>query len=275
MKFIYVQGEQDTISVFSVKNLYFKELSRQKDNEISNKKPHHHTQFEIHIITKKSQNYQIEGREYSVKEGHFLLIPPLVRHQQKSYEKGSEKLALSFDAKDYFNEPALLALTEDMKRALEFILEESKRKKYFSSLLIRNRLSELLICIYRACSDKEAAAEKESFIADSRLEPAKKFILDNIKQNLSVEDVAGYCRMSTKQLTRLFKNHLNLTPAKYISLQKMSSVEKELISSNKSIKVLSEEYGFSSEYYFNTAFKAHNGMSPGSYRKMYCSHLQD
>ncbi|MBE6590906.1 MAG: AraC family transcriptional regulator [Ruminococcaceae bacterium] len=275
MKFIYVQGEQDTISAFSVKNLYFKELSRQKDNEISNKKPHHHTQFEIHIITKKSQSYQIEGREYSVKEGHFLLIPPLVRHQQTNCEPGSEKLALSFDAQGFFNETVLLPLTEDMKRALEFSLEEAKRKKYFSSLLIKNRLSELLVCIYRSCSDNEAPAEAEISHTDTRLESAKKFISDNVKQSLSVEDVASYCRMSTKQLTRLFKEHLDVTPAKFILSQKMASVEKELKLGNKSIKAVSEEYGFSGEYYFNAAFKAHSGMSPGKYRKMYGSHLQD
>ena len=81
--------------------------------------------------------------------------------------------------------------------------------------------------------------------------------------------------MSTKQLTRLFKEHLSVTPAKFILSQKMASVEKELKLGNKSIKAVSEEYGFSGEYYFNAAFKAHSGMSPGKYRKMYGSHLQD
>ena len=98
---------------------------------------------------------------------------------------------------------------------------------------------------------------------------AKQYIIDNIKEALKLSDVAAYCHLSNKQITRIFEIYENVAPAQYIRQQRIKVIEKTLLDSQQSLKEISEEFNFSSEYYFNAFFKKHTGMSPGEYKKMH------
>ena len=102
---------------------------------------------------------------------------------------------------------------------------------------------------------------------DPRLAMAKQYIIDNAEQKLSVSEVAAYCALSEKQLTRLFDTE-DTTPAEFIRSQKIKLIEQMLSDGNASLKEISDKMNFSNEFYFNTFFKKYSGMTPGEYRKM-------
>ena len=97
---------------------------------------------------------------------------------------------------------------------------------------------------------------------------AKQYIADNIERPFLVSDLAGYCYLSTKQLTRIFNEYEGITPGEYIKRERGIAVEKMLAESSFSLKQISEKMNFSNEYYFNEFFKKYSGMPPGEYRKM-------
>jgi AraC-like DNA-binding protein len=96
---------------------------------------------------------------------------------------------------------------------------------------------------------------------------AKQYISDNINTPLTVLEVADYCHLSTKQLTRIFIIEEGMHTAEYIRKMRCIEIEKLLCDKALSLKAISEQMGFSSEYYFNSYFKKYAGLAPGIYRR--------
>lgn len=74
----------------------------------------------------------------------------------------------------------------------------------FPFLLIENRIFEILILLLRVIGYKENIVKPENDSVGYHLGLAKKFISDNIENDLSVSDVADYCHISARQLSRIF-----------------------------------------------------------------------
>ena len=160
-------------------------------------------------------------------------------------------------------------LSQRMTEIIRHIAEEYAGKKQTSGLLISNAVLELVVLFLRTLGLKEETAQTGDSEEDFRLTLAKQYIQDNIKAALSVSDVAHYCHISTKQLTRIFQKSENITPLKYIQNQRVACIEMLLGQNDLTLKEISEVMNFTNEYYFNTFFRNHAGMTPGAYRKMF------
>ena len=133
--------------------------------------------------------------------------------------------------------------------------------------MIENCAFETIITILRLgglCEENATSVTKDN----ARLALAKQFIKDNIELMPTVAIIAEYCNMSTKQLTRLFKNE-NTTPLNYINAQKIKVIQDLLIENNLTLKEIAEKFNFNNEYYFNSYFKKYAGIPPGEYRAMH------
>ena len=64
-----------------------------------------------------------------------------------------------------------------------------------------------------------------------------------------------------------FKEELGITPAEYITLQKMDRAQMLLKTTNSSITDIAYQLGFSSSNYFCSVFKKTLSYSPAAYRK--------
>ncbi len=93
-------------------------------------------------------------------------------------------------------------------------------------------------------------------------------IIEIHAQDITFSDVAQYCHLSEKQLSRLFAAANNGTVAQYIRSQRVGRIEQMLIEGQLTIKEISERMNFTDEHYFNAFFKKHAGMTPGKYRRM-------
>ena len=83
---------------------------------------------------------------------------------------------------------------------------------------------------------------------------AKQYIDDNIELNPRVSDVADFCYLSTRQLTRIFREKEQITPAAYIKKKQIAYFENLLCKSELSLREIAEKMNFSSEYTFNSFF---------------------
>ena len=104
---------------------------------------------------------------------------------------------------------------------------------------------------------------------DARFEMVKKFISDNVEQNLSVADVASYCHLSARQLTRIFLDKEGISPAKYINSERMKKIGECIKNSDLTLQQISDRFSYNNEYYFNASFKKYFGVPPLTYRKMF------
>ena len=271
MKIIYNQSQTlDAFECFGPKSFCFKQLLFKDDMDNTTKKMHHHTEFEIHIIKNGQQTYKTENKEYILNDGEFLIVPPGTKHCTTSYKPPTSKISITFKPKENVLNTKICSgkITEEMRVGITFIEKESKNASSLSCQLVENRIFELIMLILRLSGYKETIITNIYDDVDPRLSVIKQYIKDNVELNLTVSDVAAYCYLSTKQLTRLFKSIDKTTPSAYIQRKKIEHIEKLLTETTLRINEISDIMNFSNEYHFNSFFSKHAGMSPGEYRKM-------
>ena len=271
MRILYKQPEQDlcsSLTRFGVQNCYVKKLSIDRDHSSITKKTHHHTGYEMHIVTQGYQEYEVNGVTYTLESGNFLIICPNIPHTAVYSTPQTQKYSITFHKETEENWQSLFGTaTERISDDLAFITKEAALKKEISDQLIENMVLEILILAFRqmGIKEKEKHAQRDENVTISL---AKQYIDDNIETALCVADVAAYCYLSTKQLTRLFNKFEDTSPGEYITGRRVKNIEKLLADHNLSLKQISTIMHFDNEYYFNAFFKKHSGMPPGEYRKM-------
>ena len=274
MEIIYKQTLSDEVlKSLGIQNCYLKHLCAKTDSKTTFCKTHHHTGFEIHFVNKGHQTYIINEKEYTLSDGHILLIPPLVKHYVADTQFYDSKFSITFNLSaispfETVDDIIFLKENERIFNNLHQALKESKISSDFSKHIIPHCIYESLVILLRISGFKEKQDFVTKICDDDRLTFAKQYIKDNIEFNITVSDVSVHCFLSTKQLTRLFKTHEGITPLCYIQRQRIRHIESLLLSGMR-LKEVSERMNFSSEYHFNSFYKKYAGLSPGVYQKMH------
>ncbi len=277
MQILYRQSDTPSIlSKHEIVDCCLKRLTFNTDAQKCTKKRHHHNEFEIHIMISGHQNYEINETYVCVNARNLLIIPPGTYHRAVEFDKNTEKYAITFKLSPQahiFDLPKeqsfyTAAVSPSILDGLSFIANEAKIHKTFSPILIENRLFEIIISFFREMGMRENQADISETLTSPIISMAKQFIADNIEVSPSVYDVALYCHISYKQLSRIFMRYENISAFDYIREQRITYAQKLLRETQLSIKEISETMNFSSEYYFNSFFKANCGVPPGVYRKM-------
>ncbi len=288
MKTIYRQNqtgqknhrEASPFFEYGINNCYFKSIKQGSADGSSTKKRHSHTGYEFHIVVGGKQCYETCDGDFAVDSGYFLAIPKGRAHRLISAEYPIEKYAVTFSfgehSKDVFDafkgEKCLcLPIPERVLSNIRAALEYSTDTRRSSEFFVESCVFETAILLLRAIGITEKLLAIPDLIEkseDGRVELARQFIVDNIELPLRVSEVAAYCYISEKQLTRLFYSTENLSPAAYIRREKVKHIEKLLRIPDLSLGEISRRMGFPNEPGFNAFFKQNNGMPPGEYRKM-------
>lgn len=88
----------------------------------------------------------------------------------------------------------------------------------------------------------------------------------HIDEPLTAAQLATTVKLSRRQLERLFKKHLQISPAKYYLEQRLNRAHQLLRQSNASIFNIAIACGFTSSTHFSHCFKGHYGVSPSTAR---------
>lgn len=275
MKILFCQNQNnqyDCLKRLDVSNCYFKEIYNKNDYKFTTSKLHHHNEYELHIVLFGSEQYEVNGKLYTLNENDGILIPPNIKHRIENVSMDMVKYSVTFSCdRILLKEPAMIMAKPRIINCIRCITEEYHQKYVSAPLLIENHVFEILLLIFRQITAENKKTDIFEGYADKSIHLLKEYISDNIEQNLTVSDVASYCHISERQLSRNFMSYFGISPAKYIHLEKMKQIELLLRESDTSLLDISERFGFCSEYYFNSACKKHFGIPPNAYRKMYRS----
>ncbi len=96
-------------------------------------------------------------------------------------------------------------------------------------------------------------------------------IREHLDKNIGVTELAAASSMSVSTLERLFKEHMNSSPAKFILQVKMSRACDSLINSGLQVNEVAASLGYEEHGNFSRAFTRVMGMSPTSYQSFYKS----
>ena len=99
-----------------------------------------------------------------------------------------------------------------------------------------------------------------------RLAEAMHLIEDNIENPRQTSEIARAVRISTRQLERLFRQHLGISPAAYSSAMRLDRARALLRQTAMPVTDIGIACGFQSASHFSTAFRARFGHAPRTER---------
>lgn len=111
------------------------------------------------------------------------------------------------------------------------------------------------------------AGEELTVARDSRINDAKAFIVEHIREPFRVEDVASFVKLSRSQLSARFKRSTGCSIVQWTSERRMTLAAQTLLYSDHTVSAIADEFGFADALYFSRKFKAAFGLSPRDYRK--------
>ncbi len=107
---------------------------------------------------------------------------------------------------------------------------------------------------------------KKSSIISKPVMQCVDYIYSNIKDRITVQDLADYTGLSTNYLSRVFKQNLGISISDYIREKKIEKATHLLKYSDESIVDIANYLSFSSQSHFIQTFQNYTGLTPKKYR---------
>lgn len=98
------------------------------------------------------------------------------------------------------------------------------------------------------------------------IEDAVKYISENYSDNINLSDLAHAANLSPTYFHKLFRKAVGQTLCEYILDVRIRAAKSLLLTTDKSLVDIASECGFSSQSYFNYAFKKAENTTPNQYR---------
>ena len=231
---------------------------------------HIHEECEIYVNISGDVSFVVENRIYPVLPGSVIITRPYeyhhcVYHSDKLHKhfwilfscRGNERLyGLFFDRRA--GDKNLLVLPPDGTQRLVELCHKISQKKIDEVCALAS-FFELIKLLRSADSPSPESAYPKD------VEYAIKFIGENFKNPITVDEIAKGARVSINTLERHFSKTLGKTPARYI-LDKRLSHAAFLLSKGESVTDASEKSGFSDYSRFISVFGKVYGTTPLKYK---------
>ena len=162
---------------------------------------------------------------------------------------------------------SILELATVLKHAAAFQLPKGKCIIDKTSLNEANTAEDLLsglnIFLNELLEQLAAAKEIENSPA---VESACRFIEKNYDRDITLEDTAKQCRLSSFYFSKLFKKEKGITFIEHLTLRRIKESKRLIIENNLSIKEICGNIGYSDPNYFTKIIKKIESVSPSTYR---------
>lgn len=104
------------------------------------------------------------------------------------------------------------------------------------------------------------------WIQDERMKRVLEHIHSHIFQNIDVDELASVACITKPYLIRLFKRESGVSPVQYINKKKVERAQLLLFTTDKPVKEIAYDLGFSDHSYFIRLFHKLSGITPQEYR---------
>lgn len=151
---------------------------------------------------------------------------------------------------------------EATRKIFEYVLEHFKSGDEATQLRVLSHFYGILSQLLPQLETRDEAP------VDTRLLRAVDYIEENYTENITVDQLAEVCQMSTSRFFPCFKKAMGVTPVDYMNHVRVRMAIIALMHSEDfSIESISEKAGFESAAYFRRVFKRITGKTPREYRK--------
>jgi len=276
-------------------NSYFeiKTLKEINDNHIHNKfnyeKTHRTNYYKIFIITTGIGQHIIDFKKYNFSTGSFIFI---AKNQVQSYDfkPGNSGYIITF-SEEFLNES--INTKKHLKQSWIYnfhfkkpsIQVVAREQEYFSNITERiflefhrkDKSNEIIQALLNLLLLNSERIKKEELLNCSNTEYCniffkfKNYIETNFHETRNAKVCANILNISYKHLNNICKKIINKTAKQFIDDFIFLEAKRCLLSSDVSIKSISEHVGFDQATNFIKYFKKHTKLSPAKFRENFSS----
>lgn len=218
----------------------------------------------------------VQGVEIILTPNSYFIIPKNVPHHYRSSIENpwsiywvhfmGESADLLYQRYAERNQPGKVMIPHEEKRILAFneiydLVENSFdiREMEISNIKLLNFISSFIFH-----KEINPSLQGSDVITDSI-----NFMKKNLRQNVSLEELADRQHLSISHYCRLFAAKTGRSPHQYFNQLKIWQSCQYLYFSDRNIKEICAELGFDDPYYFSRLFKKLMGISPANYKNQH------
>ena len=129
---------------------------------------------------------------------------------------------------------------------------------------------ELVLYVRRPASQPQLSAPLKQQIADSPvLRDLQTWMMENLRDDLSVPALASRCAMSPRHFARVFSRQAGTTPARFVEKLRVESACRRLEESTDTVDQIASSCGFGSADSMRRVFVRDLGVAPSEYRRRF------
>ena len=253
---------------------------------------HAHQECEIHLVLETSGRMFIGDHIGPFSAGQLFMTGPMVPHNWVTDEASYRPVKLRdmliqfehsrlLEASSFLPElnsfSSLFALSErgiffegfdpsEAKSRLASIRDSSGVETLLSFVALLERLNG-----WKSKLPLSNLAKSHGVCMGTHEEMANviEYIISNYTKRLSVEELATRFDMSQKNLSQSFRRHTGSLIVDFINRIRIAQACKMLAESDKQVKTIAADVGFTSLANFNRTFRIVTGMSPRDHRRLH------
>ncbi|MFD4246894.1 GlxA family transcriptional regulator [Streptomyces sp. NPDC058525] len=130
---------------------------------------------------------------------------------------------------------------------------------------------QLVMYLKRPGGQSQFSVPLEPVSTTRRVEDLRLHITRNIAEPLTVPDLAAHAHVSERQLTRIFKTELGMTPAAYVESARVEVARNQLESTDATLERIASACGFNTTDTLIRAFRRTLDTTPTEYRNRFRS----
>lgn len=249
--------------------------------------PHCHKNVEICMMTEGECDIIVNGETITVRTGEMMVI---FSHMIHSFHMRSRHPASFLQM--HFQPDSFSWVEPEVAAGVKFL---SYMTDEHSAYLLQPFSEQLRSCMERICAEMNAKDEvlcgplakvyiyemifllsreisqgyRRVFIIENPLAiRAIQYISEHMEEKISLTDVAEDCKVTSRYLSSVFKDTINITVNDYINIAKVDKAMRWLTGTELTMTEVASRLGFSSTQYFSTVFKRYTNVTPGEYKSM-------
>lgn len=280
---------QQTVYAETMGGLMAERVIRREEYSMQSR--HIHGTYEAYFLL-EGERYFFIGREtYRIHAGTVVLIKREQIHKTSMADKAyHDRILLQIEGEwmdSYLKAHgmpemeecfsylggALVPSDKEWDRLLEMLnrlREEMEGKQKWCELLIRQKMAEILVVLYRSKQQADMEIIRTQLKAEGwkyrKVSEIAAYLTEHCETGESLEEIAKRFYISKSYLTRIFREITGLTVREYVNAGRVRRAKNYLKNSKRSITEIADLTGFDSITYFERVFKRYADVSPLKYR---------
>lgn len=231
-------------------------------------KPHSHPWYEFNYVRRGSVRVSVEGSEFLADSGDSYIIPPGVKHANRSTGEGDDGICVRFSLQAA--DPEAESVVEILRRPLAAPFDSviDKMNTCGGEMSVKAEFAAMLMHMH---DERTGAQLPPKPISHNVSEQVIMYLNEYYRTKISEKELAEALNISYRSMARNFKAETGITVSEKLAEIRLNHAKRSLLSTHLSLYEIAVSCGYDNEFYFSRKFKQKEKLTPSEYRRRFAA----